>query len=268
VGYSLTGDTGERALFFLHGAGANGKSTFLETIRAMAGDYGLRTPTETLMTKRSGAIPNDVARLKGARLVTAAESDEGKRLAEALIKDLTGGDTIAARFMRAEWFDFRPQCKIWLATNHKPTVRGTDKAIWDRIKLIPFGVIIPKEEQNRRLIETLKTELAGILAWAVRGCLEWNRDGLGIPDEVKTATGRYRDEMDVLGAFLNDQCEFGPTAEVTVKALYNAYKDWCETNGERASSKRALGLRLAERGIDQYKATGGTRTWLGIGLVA
>jgi len=266
VGYSLTGDTGERALFFLHGAGANGKSTFLETIRAMAGDYGLRTPTETLMTKRSGAIPNDVARLKGARLVTAAESDEGKRLAEALIKDLTGGDTIAARFMRAEWFDFRPQCKIWLATNHKPTIKGTDKAIWDRIKLIPFEVIIPDEEQDRRLIERLKAELPGILAWAVRGCLEWYQDGLGIPDVVTTATGRYRDEMDVLGAFIADRCELTPTASETAKALYNGYKDWCEANGEKSVSKRAFGLRLAERGLDRY-SDGKARSWLGIELV-
>ena len=265
VGYSLTGDMGERAFFFLHGCGANGKSTFLETILAMAGDYGLRTPTETLMIKRGQAIPNDVARLKGSRLVTAAESEEGKRLAEALIKDLTGGDTIAARFMRAEWFDFRPQCKIWLATNHKPTVRGTDKAIWDRIKLIPFGVIIPEDEQDKRLVEKLKAELPGVLAWAVKGCLAWYKDGLGIPDEVKSATAVYRDEMDVLGAFIADRCFLEKTAQGTAKALYSAYKSWCETNGERAISKRSFGLRLAERGLDRYN-DGKTRSWIGIGL--
>ena len=266
VGYSLTGDTGERALFFLHGSGANGKSTFLETIRAMAGDYGLRTPTETLMTKRGDSIPNDVARLKGARLVTAAESEEGKRLAEALIKDLTGGDTIAARYMRAEWFDFRPQCKIWLATNHKPTIRGTDKAIWDRIKLIPFSVIIPDDEQDRRLIEKLKAELPGILAWAVRGSLEWHRGGLGIPNEVRAATGRYRDDMDVLGTFITDCCLLEHTAQASAKDLYDAYKAWGEANGERPISKRAFGLRLAERGLDQFKGTEGRRFWLGIGI--
>ena len=266
VGYSLTGDMGERVLFFLHGAGANGKSTFLETIRAMAGDYGLRTPTETLMIKRGGAIPNDVARLKGARLVTAAESDEGKRLAEAMIKDLTGGDTIAARFMRAEWFDFRPQCKIWLATNHKPEVRGTDKAIWDRIRLIPFDVIIPEAEQDKHLIEKLKAELPGILAWAVRGCLAWYKDGLGIPAEVRTATGRYRDEMDVLGAFITDRCILEPTARATAKELYNGYKGWCEASGEKAISKKKLGMRLAERGLDRYKDRA-ARYWLGIGLL-
>lgn len=265
VGYSLTGDVGERVLFFLYGCGANGKSTFLEAIRAMAGDYGLRTPTETLMIKRHGAIPNDVARLKGARLVTAAESDEGKRLAEAVIKDLTGGDTIAARFMRAEWFDFRPQCKIWLATNHKPEVRGTDKAIWDRIRLVPFEVIIPEAEQDKRLVEKLKKELGGILAWAVRGALEWYKHGLGIPAEVTAATAGYREEMDTLGAFMVDRCVLKPTAQGTAKALYNAYKSWCEGNGERLISKRAFGLRLAERGFKRY-SDGRARSWIGIGL--
>jgi len=265
VGYSLTGDIGERVLFFLYGCGANGKSTFLEIIRAVAGDYGLRTPTETLLAKRDGTIPNDVARLKGARLVTAAEAEEGKRLAEALVKDLTGGDTISARFMRAEWFDFRPQCKIWLATNHKPTVWGTDKAVWDRIKLIPFTVTIPEDEQDKRLLEKLKAELTGILAWAVRGCLEWQRNGLGVPSEVKEATASYRDEMDVLGAFIADRCELSPTAWETAKDIYDAYKDWCEANGEKPIGKRAFGLRLGERGLDQYR-TYQARGWLGIQL--
>src|SRR5262249_40147816 len=158
-----TGDTSERVIFILHGVGANGKTTLLEVLRAALGDYTLRTPTETLLAKRDGSIPNDVARLKGARFVTASESEEGKRLSEAFIKDVTGGDVISARFMRAEFFEFKPECKLWLATNHKPVIRGTDKAIWDRIRLIPFEIRIPEGEQDKQLLAKLQDELPGIL---------------------------------------------------------------------------------------------------------
>ncbi len=267
VGYSLTGDTSERAMFVMWGSGANGKTTFLEAIRALLGDYATRTPTETLLARR-GSIPNDIARLKGARLVTASESDEGRRLAEATIKDLTGGDIIAARHLYGEWFDFRPQCKLWLATNHRPVVRGVDKAIWDRIKLIPFVVTIPEPKQDKKLLSKLLAELPGILAWAVEGCLAWQREGLGVPDEVRNATGAYRAEMDVLGGFLTDCCVLTPEAEATSKALYEVYRGWCEANGERPIGKRAFGLRLAERGFTPFKGTGGRRKWLGVGLVA
>lgn len=267
VGYSLTGNVSERVLFFLYGLGANGKTTFLEAIRAVAGDYGLRTPTETLLVKRSGSIPNDVARLRGARLVTASESEAGKRLAESFVKDLTGGDTIAARFMRAEWFDFRPACKVWLATNHKPIIRGTDKAVWDRIRLIPWKVTIPEQEQDKRLSDKLLAELPGILAWAVGGAVEWYQDGLGIPGEVRAATARYRSEMDVLGGFIEDCCTLKPTARASAKDLHDTYKTWCEANGEKAIGKKALGLRLAERGLEPGKS-GGTRLWYGIGLLS
>ena len=169
VGYSLTGITSERVIFFLHGMGANGKSTFLGTIAAMMGDYAQRTPTETLLAKKENAIPNDIARLRGARFVYASETEDGKRLAESAIKDLTGGDTVSARFMRGEWFDFKPTFKLWVATNHKPVVRGTDSAIWDRIRLIPFTVTIPEDERDKHLPARLLAELPGILAWiAVR----------------------------------------------------------------------------------------------------
>lgn len=262
VGYSLTGDTSERALFFLYGSGANGKTTFLETIRAIAGGYGVRTPTETLLTRRE-SIPNDVARLRGARLVTAAEADEGRHLAEALVKDLTGGDMISARFLHAEWFDFKPTCKLWLAANHKPIVRGTDQAIWDRIKLIPFSVVIPEAEQDKTLVEKLRAELPGILAWAVEGCLAWRRGGLGVPREVRAATGEYREEMDVLGGFLDDCC--ARTGRVGAKELYQAYLSWCEANGEKPISQRQFGLKMAERGFGQFRTARG-RGWMGVCL--
>ena len=270
VGYSATGDTSEQCMVINHGTGANGKSTFQEAISAALGDYAMRAPTEMLLAKRAAGIPNDVARLKGARFVAASETEEGRRLAESLIKDLTGQDTITARFMRAEWFDFQPTHKLWLSTNHKPEIRGTDNAIWRRIRLIPWSVTIPPAEQDKRLAAKLRDELPGILAWIVNGCLEWQRIGLQPPDEVRRATGRYRAEMDVLAAFIDEECIVAEHASATAKALYSGYKDWCDENGERPESQRRFGGRLKERGFVSGRMTTGTRKgaveWYGIGL--
>jgi putative DNA primase/helicase len=265
VGYSLTGVTRERVLFFLHGTGSNGKSTLIETARSLLGEYAQRTPTDTLLAKRENAIPNDVARLRGARFVSAVETEEGKRLAEALVKDLTGGDTIAARFMRGEWFDFKPSFKIWLGTNHKPVIRGTDNAIWNRIRLIPFTVTIPENEQDPQLANKLQAELPGILAWAVRGCLAWQRDGLGMPTEVRAATESYRADMDVLAAFLQDSCIVDPQATVAARALYEAYKRWCEDTGEHAITQRRVGQSLSERSFERLHGEHGW-SWRGLRL--
>jgi putative DNA primase/helicase len=269
IGYSLTGDVSERVVFFLHGDGDNGKSTVLETLRSLLGDYAQKTPTETLLARRGGSIPNDVARLRGARFVSASESEEGKRLNEPLIKEMTGGDTLCARFLHAEFFEFKPQCKIWLATNHKPVVHGTDKAIWNRIKLIPFEVTIPEAEQDKHFEEKLKPELAGILAWAVRGCLEWQENGLGVPGEVKRATESYREEMDTLGNFIKERCVKGPTAVVGSKEFNESYCKWCEENGERALSQRQVGTQLGKRGFtkDRNSKTGRIE-WYGLGLLS
>lgn len=267
IGYSLTGDISEQCLFILYGSGANGKTTFLQTINAMLGEYAMQTPTETLLVKRKGAIPNDVARLKGARFVTASEAESEQRFAESLIKQMTGGDTLSARFLHQEWFDFKSTHKIYLGTNHKPLIRGTDQAIWRRIKLVPFEVTIPENERDLMLAGKLKAELPGILAWAVQGCLEWQKNGLGTPDEVKSATEDYRNEMDILSEFLKDCCIENPSAEVQTKALYEAYCSWCEHNGERALAKRALGLKLKERGFEAIKmGPCRCRGWKGISL--
>ena len=270
IGYSLTADTREDVLFIAYGTGANGKSTLLGTIAAMSGDYGMKTPTETLMLRAKGSIPNDIARLKGARLVTAIEAEQGQRLAESVVKAMTGGaaqEPIAARFLHHEWFEFIPTFKIWLGTNHKPVIHGTDYAIWRRIRLIPFNVKIPELEQDKGLPDKLRQELPGILAWAVEGCLAWQSGGLGTPPEVLRATSDYRAEMDILSGFLDDCCIASKQAEVAVKDLYEAYTDWCETNGEKAIGKRTFGTKLRERDFDTYKATGGVRTWQGIGLL-
>lgn len=265
AGYSATGDTSEQCMIINHGIGSNGKSTFQEAIAGALGDYAMRAPTEMLMARRSSGVPNDVARLKGARFVTASETEEGRRLAESLVKDLTGQDTISARFMRAEFFDFKPTHKLWLSTNHKPEIRGTDTAIWRRIRLVPWTVAIPQAERDRKLPEKLRSELPGILAWVVRGGLEWRRKGLEAPEEVRRATNAYRSEMDVLAGFIEECCILRHDAMTYAKTLYIEYKDWCETNGERIETQRRFGMRLTERGLERKKV-GGVFRWYGIGL--
>jgi putative DNA primase/helicase len=267
AGYSATGDTSEQCMFIHHGPGANGKSTFQETLAAVLGDYAMRTPTETLLVKRSGGVPNDVARLKGARFVTASETEEGRRLAESLVKDLTGQDTISARFMWAEWFDFKPTHALHLSTNHKPEIRGTDPAIWRRIRLIPWAVTIPPAEQDRKLAEKLRGELPGILAWIVQGCLQWQREGLQAPEEVRQATKAYRAEMDVLAAFLADCCVRHEDEEAFAGELWGAWKRWCEETGEQQGTQKRFGGRLAERGFLNHRdSRTGRKVWSGLSL--
>jgi putative DNA primase/helicase len=270
AGYSATGVTSEQIMLINHGGGSNGKSTFQEALAAALGDYAMRTPTEMLLAKRSGGVPNDVARLKGARFVSASETEEGRRLAEGLIKDLTGQDTISARFMRAEWFDFKPTHKLWLSTNHKPEIRGTDNAIWRRIRLVPWAVTIPPTERDHKLPEKLQKEMRGVLGWVVHGCLEWRQEGLRAPDEVRKATGAYRAEMDVLAAFISEECAVKDEASVAAGALYGRYREWCLDAGEKPESQRKFGERLKERGYQRQRITSGSNKgkyeYLGIGL--
>jgi putative DNA primase/helicase len=192
VGYSLTGDTREQILLICYGVGANGKSTFFGLIQELLADYATATSTSTLMVKRTESIPCDVAMLKGARFVAAAEAEAGQHIAESLVKQLTGGDVITARYLHSNPFTFKPTFKIWMAVNHKPVIRGTDVGIWRRIRLIPFTVVFPDHKQDKTLPEKLREELRGLLAWAIAGCLEWQKSGLGVPDEITKATGDYR----------------------------------------------------------------------------
>ncbi len=266
LGYALTSDTREQCLFIMWGSGANGKSTLVNTVSAVLGEYALAMPTETLLAKRQDYIPNDIARLKGGRFVSAVESAEGRKLNEPLIKSFTGGDRIAARFLHREFFEFAPTFKIFIATNHKPVIRGTDHAVWRRIRLIPFTVTIPEAEQDKELPRRLLAEASGILNWLVEGCLAWQRDCLGMPDEVKTATENYRSEMDTLAAFLADCCILDEDARVNASDLYHAFKSWSLENGEDAISQRAFGMALTERGFTRVRGTGGRIAWTGVGL--
>jgi putative DNA primase/helicase len=271
AGYSATGSARERKLLIPYGSGKNGKGVFLQTLKSVLGEYAVRAPSETFMAKRDNAIPNDIAALRGARFVFASETNEGHRLAEATIKDLTGGEEISARFMRGEWFSFAPTFTPWLATNHRPIIRGSDPAIWDRIGLIPFTVRIPDDEQDPELLDKLKAEYPGILTWIVRGAAEWYRQGLKTPAAVREATGSYQAEMDVLGTFLSERCvndQDEETGWVLAGDLYEAYTKWCEESGEKPMPKRTLGLRLAERGYTAARVgKARTRGWIGLRLM-
>ncbi len=249
IGYSLTGSTREQCLFILYGNGANGKSVLVNAISNLLCEYAQQTPTDTLMAKDTSGISNDIARLKGSRFVVASEVEEGKRMAESLIKSMTGGEKLTARFMRAEYFEFDPTFKLWISSNHKPVIKGTDTGIWRRIKLIPFTVTIPPEERDKSLSEKLRAKLPGILAWAVEGCQEWLRGGLGEPEEVKAATDGYKNEMDVISRFISDCCTVNTSQTTRSQKLYKTYVDWCKQNGEYELSQTKFSLRLVEKGF-------------------
>lgn len=247
VGYSLTGSTAEQCAFFLYGTGRNGKSTFIDVIRDVFGDYAANIQPETIMVKssQSNAINSDIARLKGARLVTSVEPNEGVRLNEGLLKQLTGDDTVTARKLYSEEFEFKPEFKLWMATNHKPIIRGTDTGIWRRIHMIPFDVQIPEDKVDKNLTHKLKAEMTGIFKWCIDGCLMWQREGLQMPAAVLKSVREYRREMDVISAFIEDKC----TLEGTVQAstLYAAYVSWADSNNEYCMSNTKFSTEIAKR---------------------
>jgi putative DNA primase/helicase len=265
AGYSLTGSTREHVLPILYGSGANGKSTFVNVLMAAMGDYASQTAPDLLLAKQ-GSHPTELADLFGARLVAAIEVNDGRRFNEALVKQLTGGDTIKARRLYQDFWEFAPTHTVWMAVNHRPDVRGTDQAIWRRIKLIPFTTAIPPEEQDTELPEKLLEELPGILAWAVRGCLDWQRSGLGEPDEVRRATNQYRAHMDVLAGFLDERCVIDQKAWAKFGNLYADYTEWAEAAGEHPESKRRFGDSLAERGYPAANGTDHVAIRRGVGL--
>jgi len=266
IGYSLTGDVSEQKLFFLYGTGANGKSTFLNVLQEMLGDYAKQAAPELLVTKYGNSHPTEVADLQGSRFVVAVEVEEGKRMAEALVKQMTGGDKIKARFMHQNFFEFQPTHKLFLAANHRPIIHGTDDGIWRRIMLVPFTVTIPESKQDKRLLEKLRKELPGILAWAVKGCLKWQAEGLHVPVAVSSATSSYRSEMDTIETFLNDRCLKGNKHTVRSGRLYAAYTEWCDQNGERFKyNQKSLSRQLQDRGFESRRRSEGF-IWIGLGL--
>jgi putative DNA primase/helicase len=264
TGYALTGQTSEQIIVFAHGTGANGKSTLLVTLRGVWGDYGAQTPSETLMSRRDEGIRNDIARLRAARLVTCNETEDGKRVAESMLKQLTGGDPITTRFLHKEYFEFVPKFKIILAANHRPIIRGSDDGIWRRIHLLPFTVSIPPERRDKTLSEKLRPEWPGILAWAVRGCLEWQNLGLAPPAEVVQATQDYHDEMDLIGRWIAEQCIQAPSVRVQVSFAFNDYVKWAESQGAHPMSMMSFSRKLEDRGYEKRKS--GNMHFVGLGL--
>jgi putative DNA primase/helicase len=266
VGYALTGVIREHVLLILWGSGRNGKSTLLGVLLTLLGAYAMKAPSELLMVSANDRHPTERAELFGKRFVAAIETEQGRRMAEVFVKEATGGDPITARRMREDFWTFLPTHKLFLATNHKPIIKGADHAVWERMRLVPFTVTIPLAERDPTLPDKLLAELAGILAWAVRGCLAWQQDGLGEPDEVQQATTGYRAEMDVLGAFIEDCCLTGPNYRVKASELYEAYKRWAEHSGESIDPQRTWGMALAERGYENGKVNGRS-WWKGIALL-
>jgi putative DNA primase/helicase len=259
LGYCLSGVVTEQVLPILWGSGANGKSTLVNALLEVLGeDYAIKSPRDLLMTFKGSAHPTGLARLFGRRVAVCVESSKGGRLDEALVKELTGGDPITARRMREDFWSFLPQHKICLITNHRPTIAGTDHGIWRRIRLIPFSVVIADADQDKNLPDRLREEYRGILAWMVEGCLAWQRDGLGTPEEVTAATKEYREGEDVIGTFLTERCVTGSHFRVRASVLRAAYCGWCEQTGERPVSQRVLGEALTERKFERYTNNG---TW-------
>lgn len=256
VGYSLSGSTKEQCIYFLYGMGNNGKSTFLDTISDMMGDYAANAQPETIMMKRFGdrGANSDIARLKSIRFVTCEEPTEGVCLNEGLVKQLTGGGKITCRFLYGDDFEYKPEFKIWVATNHKPVIKGTDIGIWRRIKLIPFEVNIPAEKVDKNLKYKLRKEMPQILHWAVEGCIKWLRYGIQEPKCVAEATKEYKNEMDLLAGFVDECIEiiYYDDNKIFAKDLFNAYSIWAKANNEyEMSSKRffrEIGKKLPDKG--------------------
>ena len=247
VGYSLTGSTAEQCAFFLYGTGRNGKSTFIDVLRELFGDYARNIQPETIMIKNNNGINSDIARLKGARLVTTVEPNEGLKLNEGLLKQLTGGDIITARKLYAEEFEFKAEFKLWMATNHKPIIRGTDLGIWRRVHMIPFTVVIPENEVDKQLTDKLMQELDGIFVWALRGLAMYNKEGLEMPHAVRQAVDEYKKEMDVVSRFLDECTEKAFAKSVKASDLYQVYTNWCSQYGEYQMSNTKFGKEIMQK---------------------
>ena len=264
VGYSMTGSIEEHVAFICYGTGRNGKSTFLDLIGEMLGDYAINIQPETIMVRNAQAGPtSDVARLKGARFVTTVEPNEGVRLNEGLLKQLTGGDRVTASKKYENEFEFHPEFKLWMGTNHKPVIRGTDLGIWSRIQLIPFKIQIPEEQIDRKLKFKLREEMPGILAWGAEGCRLWRREGLRPPMSVLDASKEYRGEMDVLAAFIEGCCVEGQ-GETDAGELFRTYIDWAKESNEHEMSSTKFGREMGKK--FEKRVLHGAKIYVGIKL--
>ena len=264
IGYSFTGSVDEQCLFILNGRGRNGKSVFSNVVSDVAGNYAKQMNVQTIVAKKnqSGSANSDIARLEGARIVTSSELNEGARFDESLVKQLTGGDKILARFLYGSEFEYKPKFKIWMATNHLPIIRGTDDGIWRRIKIIPFNIQIPKEKVDKRLEYKLKAEYTGILNWIVQGAIMWQQEGLEDPEAVTKVIETYRAEMDPLDAFLEECCTTGQNYSIKAREMYDAYHEWAKESEEYKMSLNKFGREMSKKLLRVKKRDG----WYYVGL--
>jgi putative DNA primase/helicase len=266
-GYALTGSIGEHALFFLFGLGRNGKSQFLLTISGIIGDYHRQASIEVFTESSTDRHPTELAALMGARLVTAVESEQGRRWSETRIKQLTGGDKISARFMRQDFFDFMPQFKLFIAGNNKPGLRSVDKAIAARVNIVPFSVTISDEEKIKDLADVmLNAEGSGILQWAIEGCLEWQKNGLEPPAVVTDATKEYLANENVLQTWVDERCILDDVQATTLSShAYHDWKLWTETRKEFTGPHKEFTARLEGLGFQRHHTKKGA-VWRGLKL--
>jgi putative DNA primase/helicase len=271
AGYCLTGSTREQAFFIFYGTGNNGKSTFMNLLRHVLSSYAMNSPVSTFLAKRDGAdganASPDLARLPGARLVSAAEPPEGARLDEAKVKEMASGEPMTVRHLNQGFFEFRPVFKAIISTNHRPVIRGTDRGIWRRIRLVPFTVAIPDEKIDRNLEAKLVEEAEGILQWMLSGAEDWIAGGLRPPEAAIAAVESYRADEDPVGEFLKARCEVCPETinpstnrpfEVSAKRLRDAYLEWCKEEGLDPLGGKTFGSKLTGRGIQRRKSDGHT----------
>jgi putative DNA primase/helicase len=266
AGYSLLGEVSAQVFFYAFGQGATGKSTLVNVLRELLGDYGQHTPIETLLARHfDNAIPNDLARLAGSRFVTAIEPNFNRHLDEGRIKAMTGGDPITARFLHREFFEFTPQFTLWVVANDFPRVRGTADAFWRRVRVLPFDVVIPEAERDPGLPEKLRAEWPGILAWAVQGCVAWLKDGFIKCSKVKGASKAWQVAADHLGRFLAEECAVDTIGSVQALQLYDHYLSWCRAQGEKSLTATQFKTQLIAKG-HIWKKTKRWREWRGLKL--
>ena len=248
IGYSLSGYTKEQVMFVLYGNGRNGKSVFLDILNEVFGTYAMNIKPDAIMvTKNSSDATPEIAKLDGARLVTTTEPNEGERFDEGLIKQLTGGDRVTARKLYENEFDFTPQFKLWMATNHKPYIRGRDEGIWRRMVIIPFNKQIPLNEVDYELTKKLKGELSAIMNWCVEGYLEWQRHGLAEPQLIKNQRDSYRTEMDSIQAFIEECCSLHENATIQAGLFFSMYDEWARENNQHRMSSTKFGREISKR---------------------
>ena len=266
VGYSLTGDTREHLLFFLHGFGENGKSVFINIIQKLLNDYAAQTPVSTIMKKAKGNIPNDIARLKGARFVSTTETEEDSRISDSEIKHMTGGDIVTARFLHKEYFEFTPQFKLWISGNYKP-VLGEDHGIWRRVILIPFEVTFDEETRDDQLENKLMKELPGILNWAIEGCINWQNESLkgNPPKKIADAINEYKSDNDRIDSWAYNCCAKDPSFSAMSTELYESFRNWVTSNGESGMSHRTFSQKMVERKYAKKRTNTGV-VFIGIKL--